>query len=177
MSFKNVTSGTNLPTDINVIIEIPANAPPVKYEVDKDQDALVVDRFLASPMFYPLNYGYINNTLSDDGDPVDVLVLTPHAIQAGAVIRARPVAILHMEDESGIDAKILALPHKKLTNIYEDISDLDDIPKHLLDQVMHFFEYYKKLEPKKWVKVTGWGNKNAAQKEILAGHENYINKK
>jgi len=166
MSFAKVPAGKDLPNDIYVIIEIPAESSPVKYEIDKDADAIFVDRFMAAPMFYPANYGYINNTLADDGDPLDVLVLTPHPIMTGSVIRCRPVGVLNMTDEAGGDAKLVAVPHEKLSQAYSHIQDVDDIPQLTRDQIAHFFENYKTLEKGKWVKVEGWANADAARAEI-----------
>lgn len=167
MGLINVAAGKKLPEDIYVVIEIPANADPIKYEVDKDSGALFVDRFMSTAMFYPCNYGYINNTLSLDGDPVDVLVPTPYPLQPGSVIRCRPVGMLKMQDESGLDAKIVAVPHQKLTKEYDHIRDVDHLSVLLKGQISHFFEHYKALEEGKWVKVEGWDNAEAAQKEIL----------
>jgi len=173
MNYEKIPAGKNPPEDINVIIEIPANASPIKYEVDKDMSAVVVDRFMATPMFYPANYGFIPHTLADDGDPLDVLVITPYPIQPGAVIRVRPVGVLNMEDESGGDAKLIAVPHDKLTKIYSDVKDIEDVPQLLRDQIKHFFENYKDLEPGKWVKVSGWENAAAARAEIEKSVANY----
>jgi len=166
MSYNSIPAGKDLPNDIYVAIEIPANASPIKYEIDKDMDALVVDRFMATPMFYPANYGYINNTLADDGDPLDVLVITPYPVEPGSVIRSRPVGVLKMSDEAGGDEKLLAVPHEKLTQMYNDIQDIDDVPQLLKDQIVHFFENYKDLEKGKWVKVEGWENADAARAAI-----------
>ncbi len=174
MSFAKVPAGKDLPNDIYVIIEIPANASvPVKYEIDKDSDCLMVDRFMTAPMFYPANYGYINNTLADDGDAVDVLVITPHPIAIGSVIRCRPVGVLNMTDEAGEDAKLIAVPHEKLTQAYNEVQDVEDVPRLLLDQIKHFFENYKTLEPNKWVKVEGWSDAAAARSAIEAGVKAY----
>merc|ERR1711879_692349 len=131
MSFNSISAGKELPNDVYVVIEIPANHAPIKYEIDKDMDCLLVDRFMATPMFYPANYGYINNTLAGDGDPLDVLVVTPYPVQPGSVIRARPVAVLNMKDEGGEDVKLLAVPHTKLTKIYDDVQDVNDVPELL----------------------------------------------
>ena len=139
MSYNSIPAGKDLPNDIYVVIEIPANHSPIKYEIDKDMDALMVDRFMATPMFYPANYGYISNTLADDGDALDVLVITPYPVQPGSVIRARPVGVLNMEDEAGGDAKLLAVPHEKLTQLYNDVKDIDDVPELLRAQISHFF--------------------------------------
>ncbi|AMQ88678.1 MULTISPECIES: inorganic diphosphatase [Marinobacter] len=166
MQFDNIPAGKNPPEDIYVAIEIPANSSPVKYELDKDMGALLVDRFMATPMFYPANYGFIPHTLADDGDPIDVLVVTPYPIQAGCVIRCRPVGVLNMEDEAGGDAKLVAVPHDKLTTTYHDVKEIDDLPELLRNQIRHFFENYKTLEPGKWVKVQGWGNASEAKKAI-----------
>lgn len=167
MGYNTIPAGKDLPNDIYVAIEIPANASPIKYEIDKDMDALLVDRFMATPMFYPANYGYINNTLADDGDPLDVLVITPYPVVPGSVIRARPVGVLKMSDEAGGDEKLLAVPHEKLTQLYNDIQDIDDVPQLLKDQIVHFFENYKDLEKGKWVKVDGWENADAARAAIV----------
>ncbi len=175
MSFHNVTSGRDVPNDINVIIEIPAQSDPVKYEVDKESGALFVDRFMATAMFYPCNYGYVPSTLSEDGDPVDVLVVTPVPLISGAVIRCRPIGMLKMTDESGVDAKILAVPVDKLSPIYTKVQSPEDMPSLLLSQISHFFEHYKDLEPGKWVKVDGWVGTAEAKAEILASVERYNN--
>ena len=166
MSFNSIPAGKDLPNDVQVVIEIPANHSPIKYEIDKDMDCLLVDRFMATPMFYPANYGYIPNTLADDGDPLDVLVITPYPVQPGSVIRARPVGVLNMEDEAGEDAKLVAVPHEKLTQLYNDVQDVNDVPELLREQIKHFFENYKDLEKGKWVKVSGWGDADAARQMI-----------
>jgi inorganic pyrophosphatase len=168
MSLMKISSGRDVPNEINVIIEIPMHSEPVKYEVDKDSGVLFVDRFLSTPMFYPVNYGYIPNTLSEDGDPVDVLVVTPVPLINGSVIRCRVVGMLKMTDESGVDAKLLAVPITKLTKIYETIKTYQDLPQHLLNSLEHFFTHYKDLEEGKWVKVDGWVGCDAALDEILA---------
>ncbi len=166
MSNIKVTAGKYQPGDINVIIEIPANHAPIKYEVDTEIDCLMVDRFMATPMFYPANYGFIPNTLADDGDPLDVLVVTPYPVAPGSVIRARAVGVLNMTDEAGGDAKLIAVPHEKLTQLYNDIHEYTDLPALLLEQIKHFFENYKDLEKGKWVKVEGWDNAAAARDAI-----------
>jgi inorganic pyrophosphatase len=173
MSLNKVQAGNNLPNEINVIIEIPAHSDPVKYEVDKDSGALFVDRFMSTCMHYPCNYGYVPNSLSDDGDPVDVLVPTPYPLQAGSVIRCRPVGVLNMTDESGEDAKILAVPEDSLSRIYRGINEATELSQLLLDQIVHFFEHYKDLEPSKWVKIKGWADSAAAKKEILDSVKRY----
>ncbi|MFG1496173.1 inorganic diphosphatase [Saccharospirillum sp. HFRX-1] len=166
MSYTQIPAGKDVPNDIYVAIEIPANASPIKYEIDKDMDALMVDRFMATPMFYPANYGFVPNTLADDGDPVDVLVVTPYPVVPGSVIRARPIGVLEMTDEAGSDAKVLAVPHSKLSSLYDDVQEATDLPPLLLEQIKHFFENYKDLEKGKWVKVDGWADA-AKAKEII----------
>ncbi len=167
MSLNQVPAGKDIPEDIYVVIEIPANADPIKYEVDKDSGAVFVDRFMSTPMFYPCNYGYVNHTLSLDGDPVDVLVPTPYPLVPGSVIRCRPVGVLKMSDESGEDAKVVAVPHSKLSKEYDHVQDVDDLPELLKAQITHFFERYKELEPGKWVKVEGWADAAAAKEQFL----------
>ena len=173
MSLINVPAGKDIRNDVNVIIEIPALSEPVKYEVDKDTGALFVDRFIGTSMHYPCNYGFINKTLGDDGDPVDVLVVTPIPLRAGSVIRSRVVGVLDMTDESGRDEKLVAVPIGKMTPIYDDVKEATDLPKLTLDQIKHFFEHYKDLEPGKWVKVEGWGNADKARETVMKGVENY----
>jgi inorganic pyrophosphatase len=164
MNLDRVGSGKNLPDDINVIIEIPSHSDPVKYEVDKETGALFVDRFMNTAMFYPCNYGYVPHTLSDDGDPVDVLVVSPYALISGSVVQCRPVGMLKMTDESGEDAKIIAVPHDKM---YDHVNDIHDVSSRLLDQLAHFFEHYKDLEKNKWVKIEGWVGIDEAKAEIM----------
>ncbi len=171
MNFDHIAYGKDAPEDINVVIEIPANSSPIKYEVEKESGALLVDRFMATPMFYPANYGFIPHTLGDDGDPLDVLVITPYPVQPSSVIRCRPVGVLKMEDEAGGDEKLLAVPHDKLTTLYKEVQDIDDVPMLLREQIKHFFENYKDLEAGKWVKVDGWGNAEEAKSLILKGIE------
>ena len=166
MSLGNVGPGKKLPTEFNVVIEIPAHADPIKYEVDKESGALFVDRFMPTAMHYPCNYGYIPATLSEDGDPVDVLVVTPFPVIAGAVISCRAVGMLKMTDESGKDCKILAVPTDKVCPIFSEVRTPEDVSKPLMAAIVHFFEHYKDLEPGKWVKVDGWADVNAAHKEI-----------
>ena len=156
MNLDRVPAGKDVPNDFNVIIEIPANGAPIKYELDKDTGAMFVDRFMGTAMFYPANYGYVPQTLSEDGDPVDVLVVTPFALQVGVVVRCRALGVLKMEDESGIDAKLVAVPVEKLCPMYKDVQKLEDLPELLRAQISHFFEHYKDLEKGKWVKITGW---------------------
>ncbi len=166
MSLDRVPAGSKLPDEFNVIIEIPANSDPVKYEVDKDTGAVFVDRFMLTAMHYPCNYGYIPQTLSDDGDPADVLVVTPFPIQIGAVIKCRPLGVLHMDDEGGGDAKLLAVPVDKLYPVYRDIKKPEDLPAEDLARIQHFFEHYKDLEKGKWVKIKGWGGIDEARAEV-----------
>lgn len=173
MSLSNVPAGNNLPHDFNVIIEIPMNADPIKYEVDKDTGAIFVDRFMATAMHYPCNYGYVPQTLAGDGDPVDVLVITPFALMPGVVVRCRAIGILKMTDESGQDAKVLAVPIDKVLSIYSHWQKPTDMNELCLKQIQHFFEHYKDLEKGKWVKVEGWGEAEEAYAEILSGVESY----
>ena len=173
MSLNDIPAGKNLPEEVNVVIEIPAHADPVKYEVDKDSGAMFVDRFMATCMHYPTNYGYVPNTLSEDGDPVDVLVMTPFPLLAGSVIRCRPIGVLNMTDESGKDAKVLAVPIDKLSTIYRKVQETEDAPELLLQQIEHFFSHYKDLEPGKWVKIDGWAGSAAAKEEIVASVERF----
>ena len=177
MSLNKVPSGHSLPDDFNVIIEIPQHGEPVKYEVDKESGAMFVDRFMNTAMHYPCNYGYIPHTLSDDGDPVDVLVITPVPLNSGVVVRCRPLAVLKMEDESGFDAKVLAVPVDKLSTLYRGLKTHGELPEIVLKQIEHFFSHYKDLEPNKWVKIGGWEDVEEARKEIMLGVENYKNAK
>ncbi len=176
MSLNQVLAGRNVPEEINVIIEIPANGDPVKYEVDKQSGALFVDRFMSTAMHYPCNYGYVPMTLSEDGDPVDVLVLAPIRLLSGCVIRCRPVGVMEMEDEAGPDCKILAVPIDKTSSLYHAVKSHQDLPKSLLDTIAHFFAHYKDLEPGKWVKVHGWQGVDKAKAEILASAKRYVDK-
>jgi len=173
MSLNDVSSGRDLPHDFNVIIEIPMNADPIKYEVDKESGALFVDRFMGTSMHYPCNYGYVPHTIADDGDPVDVLVITPFALIPGVVVRCRPIGVLKMTDESGGDAKVLAVPIDKVLPIYTHWQKPEDMNELRLKQIQHFFEHYKDLEPGKWVKVEGWFGPADAQAEIMNGVEAY----
>jgi len=169
MSLDNVTPGKNAPDQFNVIIEIPMNADPIKYEVDKASGAIFVDRFMSTAMHYPCNYGYIPKTLSDDGDPVDVLVITPYPLVSGVVVTCRPIGILKMEDEAGGDAKLLAVPIDKILPIYTHWQKPEDMNPLRLKTIQHFFEHYKDLEPGKWVKILGWEGPQAARDEITSG--------
>ncbi|GAB4173131.1 MAG: inorganic diphosphatase [Rhodocyclaceae bacterium] len=173
MSLERVNSGRDLPNDFNVIVEIPMHAEPIKYEMDKEAGAMFVDRFMSTSMRYPCNYGYVPHTISGDGDPVDVLVLSPVPIITGVVVRCRPVGMLKMEDEAGPDAKVLAVPIDKLISIYRAVESPRDLPDAVLAQISHFFEHYKDLEPGKWVKVRGWVGAEEAKAEILESVARY----
>ena len=169
MSLHNVTPGANAPDEFNVIIEIPMNADPITYEVDKASGALFVDRFMTTAMHYPCIYGYIPQTLSDDGDPVDVLVITPFALSPGVVVTCRAVGVLKMQDEAGGDSKVLAVPIDKILPIYTHWQKPEDINQMRLKAIQHFFEHYKDLEPGKWVKIQGWEGPESAKEEIRQG--------
>ena len=169
MDISHIPVGENPPHEVNVIIEIPQGGAPVKYEVDKKSGAMFVDRFLHTAMFYPANYGFIPHTLSGDGDPCDVLVANTRAIVPGAVMSVRPVGVLLMEDEAGGDEKIIAVPSSKLTQRYDKVRTYSDLPDITLQQIQHFFEHYKDLEPGKWVKVLRWGNAEDAHQLIREG--------
>lgn len=169
MSLDRVPSGKDLPNDFNVVIEIPMHAEPIKYEVDKESGAIFVDRFMSTAMHYPCNYGYIPHTIAGDGDPVDVLVMSQFALPPGVVVRCRPIGMLKMTDEAGDDAKLLAVPVDKLTTMYRDVVSPRDLPQIVLDQIAHFFEHYKDLEPGKFVKVMGWVGLEEAKREIMDG--------
>jgi inorganic pyrophosphatase len=173
MSLNLVDSGRDLANDFNVIIEIPMHADPIKYEVDKVTGAMFVDRFVSTAMHYPCNYGYVPQTLSDDGDPVDVLVITPFALMPGVVVRCRPIGLLKMADEAGGDQKVLAVPIDKLTPLYRHIETVRDLPELAATQITHFFAHYKDLEPGKWVKIEGWGSPEEAKAEIRDGVKRY----
>ena len=167
MGLDRVPSGKDLPNDFNVVIEIPMHSEPIKYEVDKDSGAIFVDRFMSTAMHYPCNYGYIPHTIAGDGDPVDVLVVTQFALPPGVVVRCRPIGMLKMTDEAGDDAKLLAVPVDKLTPMYRSVESPRDLPQIILDQISHFFEHYKDLEPGKFVKVQGWVGIDEAKREIM----------
>ncbi|MBT3011011.1 MAG: inorganic diphosphatase [Candidatus Thiodiazotropha endolucinida] len=166
MNLDRVASGNNIPDEINVIIEIPSNADPVKYEVDKETGAMFVDRILRTAMHYPANYGYIPHTLSDDGDPCDVMVPTAFPLIPGSVIRCRPVAVLKMTDESGDDAKVIAVPADDVSSRWRHVKSADDMPEELMERIAHFFEHYKDLDEGKWVRVKGWEGAEAAKEEV-----------
>ena len=177
MNLDNLSIGKDVPNDFNVVIEIPAHAPGIKYELDKDSGAVLVDRFMATPMHYPCDYGFVPHTLSEDGDPVDVLVVAPYPLSPGVVVRCRPIGVLQMEDEAGMDAKVLAVPVPKLTSMYDNVKTYEDMPDILIKQIAHFFEHYKDLEKGKWVKVKGWKGIDAAKKEVTDSVERFENKK
>lgn len=166
MDISKISTGKNAPEEVNVVIEVSQNSLPVKYEFDKESGAIFVDRIIQVAMHYPCNYGFVPNTLSDDGDPIDVLVVTDHPITPGAVISVRPIGVLMMEDEGGMDEKILAVATKKIDPSYEHISSYQDLPKILIERITHFFENYKALEKNKWVKLAGWKDA-ASAKEII----------
>ena len=171
MRIDAIAIGNNPPDDVNVIIEVPIGGEPIKYEMDKAAGTLVVDRFLHTPMRYPGNYGFVPHTLSEDGDPIDVLVANTRPIAPGAVINVRPVGVLKMQDEAGGDEKVIAVPVPKLTKRYEHVMNYTDMPEITLQQIRHFFEHYKDLEPGKWVKVLGWGDAAEAKRMIAEAIE------
>ncbi|NRG17136.1 inorganic diphosphatase [Rhizobiales bacterium] len=171
MRIDAVPIGKNPPEDINVIVEVPVGGEPIKYEMDKEAGAMYVDRFLYTPMRYPGNYGFIPHTLCGDGDPLDVVVVNQRPIVPGAIINCRPIGVLFMEDEAGMDEKLLAVPSTKITRRYESVNHYEDLPKITLDQVQHFFEHYKDLEAGKWVKIVGWGGPDDAKRIIMESIE------
>jgi inorganic pyrophosphatase len=173
MSLYNVTPGKNAPEEFNVIIEIPMNADPIKYEVDKESSAIFVDRFMSTAMHYPTNYGYVPQTIAGDGDPVDVLVITPVPLMPGVVVTCRVLGMLKMEDEAGDDAKLLAVPIDKVLSLYTQWKKPEDLNPARLKVIAHFFEHYKDLEEGKWVKIMGWEGPDAAKKEITDGMAAY----
>ncbi len=177
MDINKISAGKDLPSKCNVVIEIPMNAGPVKYEFDKEAGMIVVDRFMQTSMSYPCNYGFIPHTLSGDGDPVDVLVHTNFSIAAGAVISVRPIGVLITEDEKGSDEKILAVPDDKVDPYFAKVTTISDLPEIFLQRISHFFENYKKLEQGKWVKVTGWEGSEAAEKIIVEAVKRFKNSK
>ena len=167
MRIDAISIGNNPPEDVNVIIEVPIGGEPIKYEMDKAAGTLVVDRFLHTPMRYPGNYGFVPHTLSDDGDPIDVLIANTRPIVPGAIVNVRPIGVLKMQDDAGGDEKILAVPVPKLTKRYAHVHDYTQLPEITIQQVQHFFEHYKDLEPGKWVKVLGWGDAAEARRLIV----------
>ena len=172
MDINKIEIGVNPPKDVNVVIEVPLGGEPIKYEIDKPSGAMFVDRFLYTSMRYPCNYGFIPGTLSDDGDPADVMVVGSRPLVPGAVVGARPVGVLLMEDEAGLDEKIIAVPSDRLTNYYLKIQEHTDLPDILLERIKHFFDHYKDLEPSKWVKIVGWRDRAEAEQIILKSIDN-----
>lgn len=170
-----LSAGDKLPNEFNVIIEIPADGGSIKYEVDKESGLLMIDRFMPVAMHYPCNYGYVPSTLAEDGDPMDVLVMTPFPVQPGSLMKVRPLGLLVMTDEAGKDSKILALPTEKSCAQFANIQDLQGIPPVMLHKISHFFEQYKALEPGKWVKVEGWQDKQAAVQALEKSIKDYVN--
>jgi inorganic pyrophosphatase len=166
VNLEAIPTGNDTPNDVNVIIEVPIGGEPVKYEMDKASGALFVDRFLYTSMRYPGNYGFVPHTLSDDGDPIDVLIANTRAITPGAVVNCRPIGVLMMKDEAGGDEKVIAVPSAKLSRRYEGVNEVTDLPQITLDQIAHFFQHYKDLEGGKWVEVQGWGDARAARRMI-----------
>ncbi len=173
MNLDRVTAGKNPPDEVNVVVEIPIHGPPVKYELDKESGAMFVDRFLNTSMHYPCNYGYIPKTLAKDGDPVDVIVMTPMSIIHGAVIPCRPIGVLKMTDEAGDDSKVMAIPLDSVSKFNRNVNSFEDVQPALLNQITHFFEHYKDLEPNKWVKVDGWYGTEEAKQEIAESMQAY----
>ena len=173
MNIDAISIGSRFPDEVNVVIEVPIGGDPIKYEMDKKSGALVVDRFLYTPMRYPGNYGFIPKTLSSDGDPCDVLVANTRALIPGAVIAVRPIGVLLMQDEAGSDEKIIAVPTSKITRRYENVNEAAQLPEITLQQIRHFFEHYKDLEPGKWVKIVGWSDMAEAKKLIVEAHERH----
>ncbi|CAN7647109.1 inorganic diphosphatase [Rhizobium sp. LjRoot254] len=173
MRIDAIKIGNNPPEDVNVIVEVPVGGDPIKYEMDKEAGALVVDRFLYTPMHYPGNYGFVPHTLSEDGDPIDVLIASTRPLVPGCVINVRPIGVLMMEDNSGKDEKIIAVPSPKLTLRYEKVHEYTDMPEITIKQIEHFFEHYKDLEPGKWVKLDGWRGAADARRLIVEAIERY----
>jgi inorganic pyrophosphatase len=171
MRIDAIAIGTNPPHDVNVIIEVPVGGQPIKYEMDKEAGTLVVDRFLYTPMHYPGNYGFVPHTLSDDGDPIDVLVCNTRQLVPGCVINVRPIGVLVMEDNAGRDEKVIAVPSPHLSRRYENVHEYSDMPEITLQQIEHFFEHYKDLEPGKWVKIGDWRNAAEARRMIVEAIE------
>lgn len=171
MDYSKLTAGRDVPNEVNVLIEVPLRADPIKYEFDKASGCIFVDRYLYTSMFYPCNYGFIPQTLGEDGDPIDVLVIGRMPVLPGAVLRARPIGVLLMEDEAGGDEKILAVPIDKITPVHRAVRSYRDVPELDLARIAHFFEHYKDLEPNKWVKVVGWGDVEEAHRLIIQAVE------
>jgi len=173
MNIDAIPAGENAPWDVNVIIEVPVGTEAVKYEMDKDSGALFVDRLMTTTMRYPANYGFIPHTLADDGDPIDALVVIDQPLMPGSVVRCRPIGVLMMDDEGGGDEKLLVLPVAKLDPFHKDITSYEQLPQIKIDQIKHFFEHYKDLEPNKWVKVKGWDSAERAAELIEQSVANY----
>jgi inorganic pyrophosphatase len=173
MSLDRVPTGRDVPNDVNVVIEIPMNSEPVKYEVDKRSGAIFVDRLLTTPMRYPCNYGYVPHTLGGDGDPLDALVMMPMQLIPGCVINCRPIGMLEMKDEAGADEKLVVVPSNKVSPLYKDVDTVRGLPALVRDQIAHFFEHYKDLEKGKWVKIEGWHGPNDARRQIAEGVERF----
>lgn len=173
MRIDAISVGKNPPEDVNVLVEVPIGGHPIKYELDKESGALMVDRFLYTPMAYPGNYGFVPHTLSDDGDPIDVLICNTRPLIPGCVINVRPIGVLVMEDNAGQDEKIIAVPSSHLTLRYENVHNYDDLPRITLDQVAHFFQHYKDLEPGKWVRIGNWKGADEARRLIVEAMERY----
>jgi len=171
MRIDAIPIGNNPPEDLNVVVEVPVGGEPIKYELDKDSGTLWVDRFLYTPMRYPVNYGFVPHTLSDDGDPIDVMIASTRPIVPGAVMNTRPIGVLKMEDESGEDEKILAVPAPDLTRRYEKVTSFRQIPEITLQQIEHFFSHYKDLEPGKWVRIVGWEDEEVAKRMVVEAIE------
>lgn len=171
MDLNKISIGKNPPKDLNVVIEVPLGGEPIKYEIDKPSGAMFVDRYLYTPMRYPCNYGFVPHTLSLDGDPIDVMCVGQRALVPGCVLRVRPIGVLMMEDDGGEDEKILAVPHQKLTAFYNGIENYTDLPEITPKRIEHFFTHYKDLEPGKWVKIQGWGDREKAEELIAAAVE------
>ncbi len=171
MNYMKLSIGANPPHEFNVIVEVPLRADPIKYELDKESGAIFVDRYLYTTMFYPCNYGFIPHTLADDGDPIDVMVIGRLPVQPGVVMRVNPIGVLKMEDEAGMDEKILAKPIDQITQINRKVLSYRDVPEIDLQRIAHFFSHYKDLEPNKWVKVIGWGDADEAKQLIVDGIE------
>jgi len=174
VNINEIASGINPPEDVNVIIEVPIGGEPIKYEIDKKSGALMVDRFLYTPMRYPGNYGFVPHTLSEDGDPIDVLVCNTRPIVPGAVMNCRPVGVLVMEDDGGQDEKIIAVPAERISRRYVNVRESSDLPEITRYQIQHFFEHYKDLEPNKWVRIEGWGDTAAAKLMIEKAIDRYV---
>ncbi len=173
MALDMVATGRNVPEEINVIVEIPKDAEPIKYEVDKESGEIAVDRILSTPMRYPCNYGYVPRTLGGDGDPLDALVILPLPLVTGCIVRCHPVGMLRMVDESGADEKLLVIPSPKIFPNYSHIENIAQVPAHWLERIGHFFEHYKDLEKAKWVKIEGWQGADRARQVIVEGVQRY----